>query len=59
AGFFLVGIHAPLTHVMPEHKISDTPLLRSPTRGKPARHNKPAGHNNPLTTKIRPFRENF
>ncbi|MEZ7179292.1 hypothetical protein QVM52_28235, partial [Pseudomonas mosselii] len=23
-GFFLVGIHAPLTHVMPEHKISDT-----------------------------------
>ncbi|WP_204127559.1 hypothetical protein, partial [Pseudomonas ogarae] len=25
AGFFLVGIHAPLTHVMPEHKISDTP----------------------------------
>ncbi|MGE8305693.1 MAG: hypothetical protein ACN6PW_14670, partial [Pseudomonas kermanshahensis] len=24
-GFFLVGIHAPLTHVMPEHKISDTP----------------------------------
>ncbi|MEX5343576.1 hypothetical protein, partial [Pseudomonas sp. I2] len=25
-GFFLVGIHAPLTHVMPEHKISDTLL---------------------------------
>src|SRR5690349_19572333 len=25
AVFFLVGIHAPLTHVMPEHKISDTP----------------------------------
>ncbi|WP_218584627.1 hypothetical protein, partial [Pseudomonas sp. CM25] len=24
SGFFLVGIHAPLTHVMPEHKISDT-----------------------------------
>ncbi|WP_230081050.1 hypothetical protein, partial [Pseudomonas syringae] len=25
SGFFLVGIHAPLTHVMPKHKISDTP----------------------------------
>ncbi|MFJ7286435.1 hypothetical protein, partial [Pseudomonas sp. NPDC099000] len=25
AGFFLVGIHAPLLHVMPEHKIYDTP----------------------------------
>ncbi|WP_230081014.1 hypothetical protein, partial [Pseudomonas syringae] len=27
-GFFLVGIHAPLTHVMPKHKISDTPTGR-------------------------------
>ncbi|WP_236713343.1 hypothetical protein, partial [Pseudomonas sp. Root329] len=26
AGFFLVGIHAPLQHVMPEHKIYDTPV---------------------------------
>ncbi|WP_323833731.1 hypothetical protein, partial [Pseudomonas sichuanensis] len=26
SGFFLVGIHAPLTHGMPEHKISDTLL---------------------------------
>ncbi len=24
SGFFLVGIHAPLTHGMPEHKISDS-----------------------------------
>ncbi|WP_339533049.1 hypothetical protein, partial [Pseudomonas mucidolens] len=28
AVFFLVGIHAPLQHVMPEHKISDSPLAR-------------------------------
>ncbi|WP_206743580.1 hypothetical protein, partial [Pseudomonas mosselii] len=27
-GFFLVGIHAPLTHVMPEHKISDTLIVQ-------------------------------
>lgn len=31
AGFFLVGIHAPLAHVMSEHKISDTPVNRGAT----------------------------
>ncbi|MFT2188340.1 hypothetical protein, partial [Pseudomonas putida] len=30
-GFFLVGIHAPLTHVMPEHKISDTLAMNALT----------------------------
>src|SRR3979490_692079 len=28
AVFFLIGIHAPLQHVMPEHKIYDSPAIR-------------------------------
>ena len=34
SGFFLVGIHVPLTHVMPEHKIPDTLLTPLAQRDK-------------------------
>ncbi|WP_455883846.1 hypothetical protein, partial [Pseudomonas putida] len=34
-GFFLVGIHAPLAHGMPEHKISDTPQSKTTTTLNP------------------------
>ncbi|MGC8400169.1 hypothetical protein ACP3P6_00880 [Enterobacter mori] len=35
-GFLLVGIHAPLAHVMPEHKISDSPFQLAPSPSTPA-----------------------